>query len=118
MKKTITCAYCKGTGKDFYNPSWISGCTVCRKTGQVEVEEPIVICAYCKGTGKNPLGARVACSVCRGKGSNTWKSDTVCSQCKGTGKSNDGLPCTRCKGKTKSTKDYSESNTYGFELGR
>jgi len=118
MKKTITCAYCKGTGRDAFYPNSVSGCQVCRGTGEVEVEEPSVVCAYCSGKGKNPLGARVPCPVCRGKGSNTWQSKDVCPQCKGTGKSSDGLPCTRCKGKTKGNKEFIDSSMYGFELGR
>jgi len=113
--KKLSCAYCKGTGKDFYYPS--EGCRVCSKTGQVEVEEPAVVCAYCSGTGKNPLGVRSTCPVCRGKGSNTWNSDTVCTRCKGTGKSIDGYPCTLCKGKTKSNKGFGGSSGYGYELG-
>ena len=118
MNIIITCAYCKGTGNDFYYPSSVSGCRVCSKTGQVEVEEPAVTCAYCSGTGKNPLGVRGACPACRGKGSNTWKSDTVCTQCKGTGKSSDGYPCPLCKGKTKSNKGCGNSSSgYGYTLG-
>ena len=117
MMKTFICAYCKGTGKDYYFPSSVSGCPVCRKTGQVEVEEPAVVCAYCSGTGQNPLGARVPCPVCKGKGSNTWDSDTVCTRCKGTGKSIDGYPCLSCKGKTKSNKGFGGSSGYGYTLG-
>ena len=100
MSKTISCTFCNGLGKDPYDLlSPMSGCQVCKGTGQVEVENPAIACVFCSGTGKNPLGARVPCIVCGGKGSNYCQSNAKCTQCKGTGKSNDGLPCTRCKGK-------------------
>jgi DnaJ-class molecular chaperone len=100
MSNTISCAFCNGLGMDPYDLlSPISGCLVCKGTGQVGVENPAIVCIFCSGTGKNPLGARVPCIVCGGKGSNYCQSNAKCTQCKGTGKSNDGLPCTRCKGK-------------------
>jgi DnaJ-class molecular chaperone len=100
MLKTIICAFCDGLGKDPYDLlSSMSDCQVCKGTGQVEVENPVIVCIFCSGTGKNPLGARVACIVCGGKGSNYCQSNAKCTQCKGTGKSSDGLPCTRCKGR-------------------
>jgi DnaJ-class molecular chaperone len=99
MAKIIRCAYCNGTGKDPYDLlSAISHCLVCNGSGRIEVEEPMKKCVFCSGTGKNPLGARVTCIVCGGKGNNHCESNIKCIQCKGTGKSNDGLPCTRCKG--------------------
>ena len=68
MKKTIVCAYCKGTGKDPFDLlSATSYCLVCNSTGKVEIEEPEIKCVFCAGTGKNPLGARIPCIVCGGK---------------------------------------------------
>ena len=100
MSKTISCAYCNGTGMDPFNLlSVMSDCLVCKGLGRVEVEEPEITCVFCSGTGKNPLGARVPCIVCRGKGRNYCESHTICDRCKGTGKWSDGLPCTNCKGK-------------------
>ncbi len=100
MATKLTCPYCKGKGKDYFEllaPE--SFCLVCKGEGTVIIEEPYRQCVFCKGTGKNPLGARLTCIVCGGKGNNPNTGDILCSKCKGTGRASDGLPCTRCKGK-------------------
>ncbi len=72
MGTKITCPYCKGTGKDFYELlAPISFCIVCNGSGTIELEKPYKECVFCSGTGKNPLGARVTCIVCGGKGYNS-----------------------------------------------
>ena len=39
----ITCAFCKGTGKDPFDIlSELAACQVCGGTGKVEVEEPAI----------------------------------------------------------------------------
>ncbi|MEI6456078.1 MAG: hypothetical protein WCO93_07300 [bacterium] len=99
MTVKITCPYCKGAGKDFFEliaPD--SFCLVCHGSGVIGLEEPYKPCVFCSGTGKNPLGARITCIVCGGKGSNTVTGDKVCEKCSGTGKAVDALPCTRCRG--------------------
>ena len=96
----ITCAFCKGTGKDpFGLLSPMATCQVCNGTGKVSVATPRATCAFCKGTGVY-FDTRVTCTVCGGKGSVTVPSGAKkCPACKGTGKAPDGLPCLTCKGK-------------------
>ncbi len=100
MTTTVQCAFCEGTGKDYFgllaNPS---DCLVCLGTGIVNVEEPSLPCIYCRGSGKNPLGSRVPCIVCKGKGMVQGPRGEVCTKCKGSGASLDHLPCTACQGK-------------------
>lgn len=56
--------FCKGKGKDpFSLLSELATCQVCRGTGKVEINEPVIKCAFCKGTGVYPHSARA-----RGKG--------------------------------------------------
>jgi DnaJ-class molecular chaperone len=100
MAARLTCPYCIGKGKDYFEllaPD--SFCPVCKGEGVVYIEEPYRQCVFCKGTGKNPLGARITCIVCGGKGYNSKTGDETCNKCNGTGRASDGLPCTRCKGK-------------------
>ncbi len=101
MKK-ISCAFCKGIGKDpFGLLSEYSICQVCGGTGKVKVKEPAIKCVFCKSTGVYPGGARVTCTVCNGKGMVTVPGATKeCPKCKGTGTTKDsGLPCVKCGGK-------------------
>ena len=102
VKPEITCAFCKGTGKDPFDLlSELAICQVCGGTGHVEVEEPAIKCAFCKGTGVYH-DSRVTCTICNGKGMVTApKGETIqCSECNGTGAAIDsGLPCLECKGK-------------------
>jgi len=111
MKK-ITCAFCKGIGKDpFGLLSEHSVCQVCGGTGEVAIIEPAIKCAFCHGTGVYPHGVRVTCTICNGKGMVTVSTGggsvcggksamKTCFKCKGTGMATDsGLPCTTCVGK-------------------
>jgi len=69
----VTCAFCKGTGKDPFE--LLSG-------------------AF--------HGTRITCTVCNGKGMVTVSKGLTkqCPECKGTGTAIDsGLPCLCCKGK-------------------
>jgi len=98
----ITCAFCKGTGKDPFDLlSELATCQVCGGIGHVEVEEPAIKCAFCKGSGVYH-DSRISCTVCGGRGMVTAPKGTsdVCTECNGTGAAIDsGLPCLRCKGK-------------------
>lgn len=66
--KTLTCAFCKGKGKDpFEVPSKLSNCQVCNGRGTVQVVEPVEICPACAGIGIYKHH-RLPCAVCKGKG--------------------------------------------------
>lgn len=66
--KKITCAFCKGKGRDpFEVPSKLSNCQVCIGRGVVQVVEPVEICPACAGTGIYKHH-RLLCAVCKGKG--------------------------------------------------
>lgn len=98
--KTLTCAFCKGKGKDpFEVPSKLSNCQVCIGRGTVQVVEPVETCHYCKGKGLF-FHHRMPCAVCGGKGSVTKiKGEKRCEKCAGDGKDQDsGLPCSSCYG--------------------
>lgn len=98
--KTITCAFCKGKGKDpFEVPSKLSNCQVCIGRGIVQVVEPVEVCPYCKGKGIF-FQHRMPCSVCGGKGYVTKvKGGKRCEKCQGDGKNQEsGLPCSSCYG--------------------
>jgi len=98
----ITCAFCKGKGKDPFNLlSEYAACQVCGGTGKVEVVEPAIRCAFCKGSGVYH-STRITCTVCNGKGVVTApKSPTEwCPECEGTGTTIDSaMPCLKCRGK-------------------
>jgi DnaJ-class molecular chaperone len=98
----ITCAFCKGTGKDPFDLlSDLAFCQVCGGTGRVHVEDPAVECIFCKGTGVHPH-TRISCTACEGKGSVTHNKDSSerCPKCDGKGrKVNENLPCSNCRGK-------------------
>lgn len=99
---TITCAFCKGRGKDpFKLLSELATCQVCGGAGNIEVEDPAVKCAYCKGAGIYPHGTRITCTVCNGRGMVTVKgAPDECLKCRGTGQeAESGLPCIECRGK-------------------
>ncbi len=98
----ITCAFCKGKGKDPFDLlSELAACQVCNGTGKIEVEEPAIRCAFCRGTGVY-YDSRITCTVCGGKGSVTApKGEAIqCTECKGAGVATDSrMPCLKCKGK-------------------
>ena len=98
----ITCAFCKGKGKDPFDLlSELANCQVCNGTGKTEIEEPAIKCAFCKGTGIYH-NSRITCTVCGGKGMVTVpKGETIqCPDCEGTGATMDsGMPCLKCRGK-------------------
>jgi len=96
----ITCAFCKGTGKDpFGLLSSLATCQVCSGTGKVKVAPPTAKCAFCNGTGVH-LDKRLTCTVCGGKGVITVpKGANTCSECNGSGQAPDSLPCLNCRGK-------------------
>jgi len=98
--KTITCAFCGGTGRDPYRIlSRVSDCPVCKGHKTVEVKTPVVGCLYCKGTGRQ-RHTRLTCSACRGAGVITLPGPTApCPQCGGRGREPEAdLPCSRCRG--------------------
>ena len=98
----ITCAFCKGTGKDPFDLlSELAKCQVCGGSGKVEVGPPAIKCAFCKGSGVYH-DTRMTCTICNGRGMITAPKGqtTQCPDCEGTGATMDsGLPCLKCKGK-------------------
>ena len=67
--KEITCAFCKGKGKDpFEVPSKLSRCQACSGRGKFSIADiPHEKCWACKGTGVF-AHHRLVCSVCKGRG--------------------------------------------------
>ncbi len=67
--KMITCAFCKGTGRDpFKVLSALSDCQACLGKGEVAIADiPHERCSACQGTGIF-VHHRLSCSVCKGKG--------------------------------------------------
>jgi len=98
----ITCAFCKGKGKDPFDLlSELAICQVCGGRGKVEVKEPAIKCVYCKGSGVYH-NTRITCTVCNGKGVVTAPKGATdqCVECGGTGRAIDSaMPCLKCKGK-------------------
>ncbi len=100
--KTITCAFCEGTGKDpFGIMSPLSACCVCGGTGTVTIETPYVRCAFCDGTAIYPH-SRLTCTACEGTGSIPIETPTEnCPNCQGTGvdpRYEAGFYCLVCHG--------------------
>ncbi len=98
--RTITCAFCKGKGKDpFEVPSKLSNCQVCIGRGEVRVVKPAETCPYCKGEGIF-FNHCLPCAVCGGKGMVTKiKGGGRCKECAGDGKEPESdLPCASCYG--------------------
>ena len=86
---TVTCAFCRGTGKDRYGSlSALSDCQVCKGRGEIQVKGPIAPCAFCKGTGMQPNTTdRLHCLVCGGTGQVAAVNNPVqCPDCDGTGR--------------------------------
>jgi len=63
----VTCAFCKGTGRDPYGLSHLSNCVACGGKGVQLVAEPYETCPACEGTGWY-FRSRMYCWTCRGKG--------------------------------------------------
>lgn len=64
----ITCAFCKGTGKDpFKLLSPLSSCPVCQGHKTVYVIAPYETCPACEGTGVY-YRSKLFCWNCHGKG--------------------------------------------------
>ena len=98
---TITCAFCKGKGKDpFGIMSKDTACQVCGGRGKVAVVKPYAKCAHCQGTGISPYSRNV-CTTCNGRGViSVTDGKKVCSECKGSGRAEENdLPCTACGGR-------------------
>ena len=64
---SVTCAFCKGTGRDPYGLSHLSNCVVCGGRRTVLVREPYETCPACEGTGLY-FRSHMYCWTCRGKG--------------------------------------------------
>lgn len=100
--KTITCAFCEGSGRDpFGLLSGLSRCQVCGGSGSVTIEEPSITCAFCGGSGVH-CDQRLTCTCCGGKGTiSIDEPGGTCPHCQGTGAEppdQDFLPCVLCKG--------------------
>lgn len=67
-KEKITCAFCKGKGKDpFQLLSPLSYCPVCNGHKTVYVIKPYETCTACGGTGVYTR-SKLFCWACQGKG--------------------------------------------------
>ena len=100
LMSEITCAFCKGKGKDPFNLlSKLAACQVCGGTGKIEVDEPMVKCAFCKGTGIHPH-SRMTCTVCYGRGAVTCgEAKEQCPDRDGADhKANENIPSGVCGG--------------------
>lgn len=97
----LTCAYCRGTGRDRFGVlSSLSTCAICGGKGKNPFPAQVVPCAYCQGTGASPIGARNPCLACRGKGFHPG-SETMqnCPDCQGRGSLGEShFYCRRCRG--------------------
>lgn len=72
----VTCAFCKGTGRDPYGLSPLSNCVVCGGRKTVLVREPYETCGACAGTGLY-FRSHLYCWPCRGKGVVLMKAESV-----------------------------------------
>ncbi len=90
------CAFCGGKGE---RPAGTL-CSVCRGSGRVSIEPPVVVCAFCRGRGKVSRSSNVTCTSCKGYGVISVREPIeVCPLCRGKGKQKGAnLACIRCKG--------------------
>ena len=90
------CAFCRGEGD---KPAG-TVCPVCRGSGLVSFQPPVVTCGYCNGRGEVPPRSGLTCLVCRGKGKVSVKEPVqVCPSCRGRGrKIGAALYCGACRG--------------------
>ena len=93
---TYQCAFCRGQGE---RPAG-TVCPVCRRSGVVSLDPPVVICAYCHGRGEIPPRSGITCTVCKGKGKVSVKEPIqTCPRCRGRGrKIGAALHCLQCRG--------------------
>lgn len=93
--KSVTCAFCHGTGQ---NPKVDSVCPVCRGTKKVPVSPPVVTCLVCNGNGNT--SSELTCLSCKGIGVvSVSKNAAICKGCHGTGYQGEGVfYCSACKG--------------------
>ncbi|KPJ62483.1 MAG: hypothetical protein AMS15_03785 [Planctomycetes bacterium DG_23] len=93
---TYQCAFCHGKGER--PPGNI--CPVCRRSGVVSLEPPVITCAYCQGYGEVPPRSGVTCTVCGGRGKVRVREPIqICPNCGGRGrKTGTNLYCIQCRG--------------------
>ncbi len=97
----ITCAFCKGEGKDPFgimSPTAI--CSVCHGLKEHYILKPYSTCAYCKGTGIEQ-GTRNPCLSCHGRGQVSHHEGklSICPTCRGSGMTHGTeLTCRECNG--------------------
>lgn len=94
---TYLCSFCQGKGE---KPRG-SLCSVCKGTGTVALQPPVIKCVYCRGRGEERPRSNITCTVCSGKGFVSVNEPIeMCPACDGRGSSRESkLPCTKCKGK-------------------
>ena len=93
---TYECAFCRGQGERPFGTI----CPVCRRSGVVSLEPPVVTCGYCHGRGEVPPRSGITCTVCRGRGKVRVKEPIqTCPSCRGRGrKIGAALYCIQCRG--------------------
>jgi len=93
----VTCAFCRGSGRDRRWPN--SHCRVCGGREQVSVRPPVLGCAFCRGEGRAPWSENT-CPVCQGVGVVSVRPPIQrCDRCGGTGHNrSDRLYCIECRG--------------------
>ncbi|MDP8214485.1 MAG: hypothetical protein RAO92_00210 [Candidatus Euphemobacter frigidus] len=91
------CGFCRGQGE---RPRGTK-CPVCRGTGTLIVDPPVVTCAFCRGRGEEKPRSNVTCNACKGKGVHHVEAPVeICPKCRGTGKEpTNKLVCGTCRGK-------------------
>lgn len=100
--KRVTCAFCKGTGKDPFGQLYPgSTCQVCSGRKKIYVSIPHKTCAYCHGTGVE-FSMQNTCTACMGRGVISLKNREKrkkCEACGGSGMDNvTTRPCLSCRG--------------------
>ena len=90
------CAFCRGEGERPLGTI----CPVCRRSGVVSLDPPVVVCAFCHGRGEVPPRSGITCTVCRGKGKVSVQEPLqTCPSCNGRGrKIGAALSCGQCRG--------------------
>lgn len=93
---TYACVFCRGKGEKQAGAI----CPVCRGSGVVSLEPPVVKCGYCRGRGEIPARSGITCTVCRGQGKvSVHEPIEACPSCRGRGrKVGSALHCIECRG--------------------